>query len=518
MGVGRGRPRAAVRRRHARLARGRARRAGGAAGGARALEDVVARREPACGRAARALRRDRARRPRGARRARARQVLSRPRAPARRGLPRRARRRPLARAITTRCGRSSRRAPARASPSCRSAAARASSVASSPCAAASRRSSRSTSARSTRSSSSTSARRWPSRAAACAPPSSRPGLPSAVCSSATGPQSFEYVSIGGCVATRSAGQASTGYGRIDELVVGATLAAPAATSSCPRRRQRRGARPAAACRRLGGVARCDHGGGPARAPAARGGALRGLDAAVVRGGRGGAAAAGAGGPGARRRAAVGRARDADGRSGWRAMGRSRRAALEGYLRVRGVREGVLAILGWEGSEDRVGALRDAATELLREGGAVALGRAPGRAWARSRFQGPYLRDDLMARGVLVDTIETATTWSELFSVYRAVGAALRGARADRRLSHLAPVSDWRVAVLHGHGAGAAGRRARAVGAAQAGGERGDRGVGRDDQPPPRGRRRPRALSGRRGRATPGWPRCARSSASSIPPG
>src|SRR5262249_3951468 len=41
------------------------------------------------------------------------------------------------------------------------------------------------------------------------------------------PQSYEYVTIGGCAATRSAGQASTGYGRIDELVVGARLAAPA---------------------------------------------------------------------------------------------------------------------------------------------------------------------------------------------------------------------------------------------------------------------------------------------------
>ena len=41
------------------------------------------------------------------------------------------------------------------------------------------------------------------------------------------PQSFEYATVGGWVATRSAGQASTGYGRIDELVDGITLAAPA---------------------------------------------------------------------------------------------------------------------------------------------------------------------------------------------------------------------------------------------------------------------------------------------------
>jgi alkyldihydroxyacetonephosphate synthase len=34
------------------------------------------------------------------------------------------------------------------------------------------------------------------------------------------PQSFEYATVGGFLATRSAGQASTGYGRIDELVLG----------------------------------------------------------------------------------------------------------------------------------------------------------------------------------------------------------------------------------------------------------------------------------------------------------
>ena len=41
------------------------------------------------------------------------------------------------------------------------------------------------------------------------------------------PQSFEYATVGGWVATRSAGQASTGYGRIDALVEGVRMAAPA---------------------------------------------------------------------------------------------------------------------------------------------------------------------------------------------------------------------------------------------------------------------------------------------------
>ena len=41
------------------------------------------------------------------------------------------------------------------------------------------------------------------------------------------PQSFEFSTVGGWVATRSAGQASTGYGRIDELVEGVRCVAPA---------------------------------------------------------------------------------------------------------------------------------------------------------------------------------------------------------------------------------------------------------------------------------------------------
>src|SRR5205085_2009245 len=47
------------------------------------------------------------------------------------------------------------------------------------------------------------------------------------------PQSFEYVTLGGCAATRSAGQASSGYGAIDKMVVGLRLAAPAGDIELP---------------------------------------------------------------------------------------------------------------------------------------------------------------------------------------------------------------------------------------------------------------------------------------------
>src|SRR3954463_9558078 len=41
------------------------------------------------------------------------------------------------------------------------------------------------------------------------------------------PQSYEFATVGGCVATRSAGQASTGYGRIDAMVLGLRALTPA---------------------------------------------------------------------------------------------------------------------------------------------------------------------------------------------------------------------------------------------------------------------------------------------------
>jgi alkyldihydroxyacetonephosphate synthase len=79
-------------------------------------------------------------------------------------------------------------------------------------------------------------------------------------------------------------------------------------------------------------------------------------------------------------------------------------------------------------------------EALRDGGGVALGPPAGRAWVRSRFQGPYLRDELMDRGVFVETLETATTWAQLFTLYRAVGDALRehAPLVACHISHLYP--------------------------------------------------------------------------------
>ncbi len=75
--------------------------------------------------------------------------------------------------------------------------------------------------------------------------------------------------------------------------------------------------------------------------------------------------------------------------------------------------------------------RALSARLLRRGGAVPLGQAPGRAWERGRFDGPYLRDELMDLGYMVETLETSHTWSRLDEAYRAVGGALDRAMRDQ---------------------------------------------------------------------------------------
>jgi alkyldihydroxyacetonephosphate synthase len=99
--------------------------------------------------------------------------------------------------------------------------------------------------------------------------------------------------------------------------------------------------------------------------------------------------------------------------------------LDGYLGLRRKRDGCLIVVGVEGDRESVERRRSLAARALRAGGAAFLGPAAGRSWERSRFQGPYLRDTLMEMGAMVDTLETAHSWSRLGELRRAVEAAIR---------------------------------------------------------------------------------------------
>jgi alkyldihydroxyacetonephosphate synthase len=67
--------------------------------------------------------------------------------------------------------------------------------------------------------------------------------------------------------------------------------------------------------------------------------------------------------------------------------------------------------------------------LTRLGGEW-LGEEPGRAWVHGRFGAPYLRDSMLDVGVLVETLETATFWSNTERLYAGVKSALEAALGE----------------------------------------------------------------------------------------
>jgi alkyldihydroxyacetonephosphate synthase len=75
----------------------------------------------------------------------------------------------------------------------------------------------------------------------------------------------------------------------------------------------------------------------------------------------------------------------------------------------------------------VAARRKAALSVASRHGAFPVGTSVGRRWEHGRYDGPYLREDLLDAGYLVETLETSATWSRLDETHQAVRAALHEA-------------------------------------------------------------------------------------------
>ena len=86
--------------------------------------------------------------------------------------------------------------------------------------------------------------------------------------------------------------------------------------------------------------------------------------------------------------------------------------------------GCLAITMFEGSGEHSALRHQETRDLMLAAGGVSLGEAPARAWEQGRFSAPVLRDGLLDNGALCETLETATDWSNVAQLRRAVGEAL----------------------------------------------------------------------------------------------
>ena len=235
------------------------------------------------------------------------------------------------------------------------------------------------------------------------------------------PQSYEHASIGGFAATRSSGQSSAGYGRFDAMVVGLTAATPTGSLDL-------GSSPANAA-------------GPDLRQLLLGseGAFGVITSVTVR---------------------VRRAPAVTTYEGWRwpsfdaGSDAMRTLAQAGLLptvirlsdesetalnladpsSIGGAEDpGCLMVTGYEGTASQVADRRAAVTAVLTDIGGTPLGTEPGEKWVQGRFHAPYLRDALLDHGVLVETLETATFWSNRERLYADVRAALQASLGEGAL-------------------------------------------------------------------------------------
>ncbi|MBV9415807.1 MAG: FAD-binding oxidoreductase, partial [Solirubrobacterales bacterium] len=112
------------------------------------------------------------------------------------------------------------------------------------------------------------------------------------------------------------------------------------------------------------------------------------------------------------------------------------AALKAYLRHRrgfDIDQMCLAFIGYEGSEHHVATQRRAVGKLLKRHGGLCVGSGPGVLYDQKKFDIPYIRDFLLDRGAAGDVSETATTWSDLQTLYDAVITAAQAAFAQLRV-------------------------------------------------------------------------------------
>ncbi len=224
------------------------------------------------------------------------------------------------------------------------------------------------------------------------------------------PQSFDYATLGGWIVTRSSGQQSARYGRIEAMFAGGTLEAPTGTLVIP-------TVPASAA-------------GPDLREWVLGseGRLGVLTEATVRVHRlpererfiGVFFPSWAAGAAAARELAQARlglsmlrlSNPVETLTTLRLAGHEGAIAwLERWLAWRGCgTDKVLMMMGQTGSVAQVRAMAAQARAVVRRHGGVATGTVLGKKWQAHRFRGVYLRNALWAQGYAIDTMETAIDW------------------------------------------------------------------------------------------------------------
>jgi alkyldihydroxyacetonephosphate synthase len=106
-----------------------------------------------------------------------------------------------------------------------------------------------------------------------------------------------------------------------------------------------------------------------------------------------------------------------------------------WLRSRGYEAPCILVVGAEGGQSSVTSARRHVHRILKRHGAFALGKSVGDTWSKDKFNIPYLRDYIMDFGCMADVSETSTLWSNVLPLYTATINAVRDRFVGCHISH-----------------------------------------------------------------------------------
>ncbi|MHA2244031.1 MAG: FAD-binding oxidoreductase [Candidatus Hodarchaeales archaeon] len=84
----------------------------------------------------------------------------------------------------------------------------------------------------------------------------------------------------------------------------------------------------------------------------------------------------------------------------------------------------MAIMSFEGEPKLVALTLKKAKFYAKKFGGYYLGSRPAKSWYKRRFELPFIRDPLIDYGILIETFETNTTWDKIIDLYYAVRKVL----------------------------------------------------------------------------------------------
>jgi alkyldihydroxyacetonephosphate synthase len=99
--------------------------------------------------------------------------------------------------------------------------------------------------------------------------------------------------------------------------------------------------------------------------------------------------------------------------------------VKGWLRSRGYVEPCILVVGVEGDAASIAATQRHTRRILKSHGGFSLGTSVGDTWSKDKFNIPYLRDYIMDYGCMADVAETSILWSQVLPLYNATIAAVK---------------------------------------------------------------------------------------------